>query len=154
MSVSRCGSCTLCCRIARVPELNKPVDTWCKHCDIGKGCKIHESRPDSCRNFECLWYTNEDWPADLQPSECKVMFERLEGTDVIVAQSSRGYENAWQKPLVQRFIRMMVEREGYAVIVRTEGVHQKHMILPKNRTRESVWAEVKQFAERVGITEK
>jgi len=27
-----CGNCTLCCKVNGVPELEKPVDEWCKHC--------------------------------------------------------------------------------------------------------------------------
>jgi hypothetical protein len=25
-----CGSCSLCCKLPYVAELNKPIDTWCR----------------------------------------------------------------------------------------------------------------------------
>jgi hypothetical protein len=35
----------MCCKVLGITELQKPVGKWCPHCDIGKGCKIYESRP-------------------------------------------------------------------------------------------------------------
>ena len=32
-----CDSCTACCKIMKVRELDKPANTWCAHCAIGEG---------------------------------------------------------------------------------------------------------------------
>ncbi len=53
-----CGTCTLCCKVYALPELEKPPGVWCKHCAPGKGCKIHDAPPDPCRLFNCLWMTD------------------------------------------------------------------------------------------------
>ena len=48
----------MCCRLPDIPELNKPIDTWCRHADrdgSGTGCKIYDYRPDVCRSFDCAW---------------------------------------------------------------------------------------------------
>lgn len=50
-----CGNCTACCRPLPILESGKPIGVWCKHCDKGVGCRIYESRPDSCRGFFCQW---------------------------------------------------------------------------------------------------
>ena len=60
MSVAKqraCGSCTACCKAPSLntPEYYKPPGVWCKHCAIGRGCKIYDKRPRDCQNFECEW---------------------------------------------------------------------------------------------------
>jgi hypothetical protein len=62
-----CGGCTLCCKLPRIAEVEKPRDVWCRHCDIGRGCKIYATRPKVCRDFECWWLTHEEMPEDLRP---------------------------------------------------------------------------------------
>ena len=51
-----CGDCTLCCKLPPVPSLKKEANEWCKHCDIGVGCKIYKDRPLDCQAFECFWH--------------------------------------------------------------------------------------------------
>ena len=58
-----CGTCTLCCKVFDVPSLEKPAGQWCKHCLPGRGCGIHETRPQHCRAFHCMWMT-APWLAD------------------------------------------------------------------------------------------
>ncbi len=63
-----CGSCTLCCKLLGVKETRFDTDSkewdelfdklsnkWCVHCDVGKGCKIYEERPEPCESFQCSW---------------------------------------------------------------------------------------------------
>lgn len=64
-----CGSCTICCRLVGVPETGKPAGRWCPDC-TACGCAIHPTRPQSCRNFECFWLMDEDFPEDLRPDRC------------------------------------------------------------------------------------
>jgi hypothetical protein len=67
-----CGGCTLCCRFYGVPELGKPEQERCRHC-TASGCSIHETRPASCRNFDCFWLMDENFPDDLRPDRCGVV---------------------------------------------------------------------------------
>ena len=48
-----CGTCTLCCKLLQVPEVEKPLGEWCRHCDKGVGCTIYAERPQRCRDFFC-----------------------------------------------------------------------------------------------------
>lgn len=50
-----CGSCSLCCTILRVDELEKPAGRDCVHQRGPKGCSIHATRPPICRSYRCLW---------------------------------------------------------------------------------------------------
>jgi hypothetical protein len=61
-----CGGCTLCCKIAKVPELNKPSNQWCQHCAIGVGCRTYDDRPKVCSEFTCHWLAS-DMPDEERP---------------------------------------------------------------------------------------
>ena len=67
-----CGGCTLCCRFYAVPELGKRAQEGCAHC-TATGCGIHQSRPPSCRNFDCFWLMDERFPDALRPDRCGVV---------------------------------------------------------------------------------
>ena len=68
-----CGGCTLCCRLVGVPETRKPAGTWCLDCVQGQGCGVHVGRPQSCRNFDCFWLMDEQFPEDMRPDRCGVV---------------------------------------------------------------------------------
>lgn len=67
MADRNCGECTLCCKLMGVPELKKPSAKWCVSCDQGKGCTVYEERPQSCRNFQCFWLMDENFPDEFRP---------------------------------------------------------------------------------------
>jgi len=49
-----CGTCTACCTLMAIEELNKPEFTDCAHI-CGSRCAIYEERPKSCADWDCLW---------------------------------------------------------------------------------------------------
>lgn len=56
-----------------VKSLDKKSDTWCQHCEPGRGCKIYETRPTDCREFDCLWKTGLI-PLNMKPDRTKAVF--------------------------------------------------------------------------------
>lgn len=42
------------------PELEKPHNVACEH--VGTSCGIYDTRPRSCRAFECLWLQGHGRP--------------------------------------------------------------------------------------------
>ena len=74
VSGNQCGTCTLCCKLVHVYEIDKPMGKWCPHCSLGKGCQIYETRPSECKTWNCLWlqgaFGNDP---DLRPDKCKVV---------------------------------------------------------------------------------
>jgi uncharacterized protein len=84
MSQRACGDCTLCCKLLRVAELNKPVGRLCTHCRPGEGCGIYEERPPSCRNFQCFWLMNEAFPDDLRPDRSHALVAFNDTPDSVV----------------------------------------------------------------------
>jgi hypothetical protein len=61
-----------------VPDLRKPIDTWCQHCKPGHGCSIYADRPQGCRNYICGWlispYLGDEW----FPAHCKFIIVATE----------------------------------------------------------------------------
>ena len=103
-----------------VAELNKPIDTWCRHARPGGGCSIYRDRPTSCRGFVCGWLSDELKVGDEWfPARCKMIVTRREprynlaerGALVTVDPAS---PNAWRRePYYRQLLewaqRMVVE---------------------------------------------
>jgi hypothetical protein len=68
-----CKGCTLCCKVLGVAELEKPRATWCKHCDVKAGCKIHGAHPAECRDFHCGYLTNAMLDERWAPTRSKMV---------------------------------------------------------------------------------
>jgi hypothetical protein len=126
-----CGTCTACCKIFPLPHLNKKANTWCVHCDVGKGCKIYETRVGACRTFECVWLVSqtreEAMPEELRPDKSKVVFSGTTNEWIIAATTMDGYPLAWREKGVRGIIKAMVIA-GYTVVVGPSGSLRKTMI--------------------------
>lgn len=70
-----CGSCTACCTLLSIPELQKPEATKCSH-QCQWGCGIYGERPESCRVFECLWLQGA-LGRKYKPDECGLMVSMM-----------------------------------------------------------------------------
>ena len=74
-SSRECGGCTACCTVLAVHELRKPMRWACEHivCD---GCRVYDTRPQGCRDFDCLWIRGEI-PGDEahRPDRLGVIFD-------------------------------------------------------------------------------
>ena len=69
-----CGTCTLCCKVLAIEELQKPAGPWCPKCNVGKGCSIYDERPAECRTFQCLFLFYPDMTEQWRPSKSKIVF--------------------------------------------------------------------------------
>jgi len=68
-----CGSCSLCCKLLPIRELEKPENQWCVHCRPGNGgCGIYAERPASCRGFVCDWLVNPHLGDEWYPGRAKM----------------------------------------------------------------------------------
>ena len=67
-----CGSCSLCCKLPKIDELQKPMGKWCDKCLPGKGgCSIFGApeRPQICSEYLCVWRMTDLEP-ELRPDRC------------------------------------------------------------------------------------
>jgi hypothetical protein len=90
-----CGSCTLCCRLPDIDALEKPANDWCRHCIDGEGCRIYEQRPQLCRDFLCLWRTDEGLDDSWDPARSRMMIYR-QGPQVTVLVDP-DYPEIWKQ---------------------------------------------------------
>jgi len=111
-----CGSCTMCCKIMGVEELGKPPHEWCRHTDVGYGCRIYPDRPPTCKEFECLWLQQTIFPEELRPDKCRVVLSSLRDGDGLVAFEDVGYFGAAQKGRMGRVLEK-AGRAGVPVII-------------------------------------
>ena len=115
-----CGDCSLCCKLMNVPELNKPRNVWCQHLVIGKGCGIHEARPDVCRGFYCRWTEDPALGPEWKPNKSKMVLAH-HGEDRLTVYVDPGATGAWRKePYLSRLVAMArvgLENNGILKIV-------------------------------------
>jgi hypothetical protein len=104
MKTRECGSCSLCCKLLYIRELNKPIDTWCQHCKPGKGgCTIYADRPATCRGFVCGWLSDElELGDEWFPARCKmIVTPRVPGHSAaeqgFLVTVDPAYPNAWRR---------------------------------------------------------
>lgn len=50
-----CGSCSACCHVLPVDDVNTVFMDDCQHQMEGGGCSIYDARPLNCRGFQCFW---------------------------------------------------------------------------------------------------
>ena len=119
-----CGSCTLCCTVLGIPELNKRAWDQCPHVASGTGCTIYAERPGSCRKFICGWLLDPQMGPDLKPENCHVVFDQKDGQNIF-ATCDANYPDAWRAPNVVE----VLHRLANAI-----GPNRKVIVLEKGRT--------------------
>ena len=142
-----CGPCTLCCNYPAVPELKKPINTWCEYCSVGEGCKIYNVRPESCRHYDCLWLSGCLIP-DLRPDLCRVVFERLPSGKTYLALIDPRRQKTWDKKEVKKLISMLRDAHR-SVVVNTRPAATVYAA--RGVTRAEVIADVGAAARIYGI---
>ncbi len=110
-----CGSCTMCCKTMSVQEIDKPNNVWCRHVRNHSSCAIYETRPNSCRTFDCLWLRGIGTDA-MRPDRSRVVMVEAEGE----AGGPKGFAAildptrplAWQEPSMRAFLEQIRDRYG------------------------------------------
>jgi hypothetical protein len=97
-----------------VKELRKPALRWCEHCSIGKGCGIYDGRPESCREFSCLWLSHPETPEAMKPRLTGVVIWITGDGKNAIALTRRHDPTAWRKPSVLPTLRKLAR--GLTVI--------------------------------------
>lgn len=92
-----CGTCTLCCKVIGVGELDKQPGVWCPNCKSKKGCGIYETRPTSCRTFFCLWMYEKGLTPEWKPEHAKFALVTSDGGRFLTAFVDPGAPTAWRR---------------------------------------------------------
>jgi hypothetical protein len=92
-----CDGCTLCCRVLEAVTLNKPMGVLCQHCVVGKGCGIHETRGDECRNYHCGWLIDANLGPEWRPELAHIIITYdMEGRR-LNAHADPLHPDAWRR---------------------------------------------------------
>src|SRR5215467_13067390 len=146
MSINHCGTCNLCCKVKGITELNKPMYTWCIHCDIGKACRLHETpkKPASCTAYMCLWYylqTGEDQslrlPERFRPDRTKVVVDIFEHPNYRAALFwiDLSHPDAINSNVNQDLIKMLRDEQ---VIIEARGNKRKVLAINEKTAKRMV----------------
>lgn len=100
-----CGTCTLCCKVYDVPSLEKPAGQWCRFAKPGRGCGIHETRPQHCRSFHCLWMTQTWLGPEWKPERAKMVLSVDPTTQFLFVQVDPGQPAAWKREPYYRHLK-------------------------------------------------
>lgn len=92
-----CGSCTLCCKVLKIVEVESPAGQWCQHCAPGTGCKIHPTRPDTCRDFYCMWLSEAGLGPEWKPEKSKIVLRFELNGRRIAAHVDASVPGAWRR---------------------------------------------------------
>lgn len=158
MDVNNCGTCTLCCKIMGVPELDKLPGEWCKHADMKRGCLIYEDRPPACVDFECLWLQAQTRPetnmmklSELRPDKCKGVVVTTEKSQGIVVKMDPHRPNGHKTGALKRLIdgtpklpwmvQVAGERNAKAVNEAATRLCYKHGLDPNRLEAKDDWIE-------------
>lgn len=99
-----CGTCTLCCKVVSIAELDKAAGEWCRHCKPGRGCGIHPARPFVCRGAYCEWMISNGLGPEWKPEKSKFALFKTNGGRRLTAHVDPGYPSAWRRsPYYENF---------------------------------------------------
>jgi len=132
-----CGECTMCCELLPIPELQKPESILCGFCKINKGCSVYKNRPNSCKEFNCVYIQDEDVDLELRPDNSKVMFEKVTDTLYLALELPRDI-GSWRETKVLDFIEQL-NKKGISIIVSSFTRTPKEFLLADGATKEQVW---------------
>lgn len=73
-----CGSCTLCCKLLPVREVNKGAGERCRH-QSSKGCAVYHKLgfPPSCAAWSCRWLIDDDAAKLARPDRSHYVIDMM-----------------------------------------------------------------------------
>lgn len=121
-----CGGCTLCCKLMKVGEIDKPAGAWCPSCVPGKGCGVYDTRPGECRDFRCLWlqgFLRDEW----RPDRIKAVVTSTNGGRTVQVREDASYGHEASRAQLRPFVEGLVA-SGHVVEICRGG--SKRVIAP------------------------
>jgi hypothetical protein len=100
----------MCCKVFRIPEIEKPAGEWCGHWRAGAGCSIHPIRPRVCRDFFCLWMIDPTLPDVWKPEHSRIVLMISPRERFLHAAVDPSSPQAWRKAPYFDYLRQMATR--------------------------------------------
>lgn len=129
-----CGECKECCRACNIKEINKPSGVLCWLYQEGQGCSIHDTKPNDCKTYQCVWITQKNIDVKYRPDKLGVIFEQPYNCSFWMGIELQ--DGALAKEDTAQLVRAM-NNDGAAVVLKsTNGAIQYS--LPKGMTFEQL----------------
>lgn len=148
----RCGSCTLCCKLLPVRELNKGAGERCKF-QRHTGCAIYARKPPACGLWSCMWLVGTDMGDVPRPDRAHYVIDPM--PDYIVIRDNATGEGE-KVPIIQIWmdpkfpdahrdpaLRAYLERRGAPALVRLDNESAAVVLFPPECSHDNQWHEVK-----------
>ncbi len=111
-----CGTCTLCCKVMGVKQIDKPAGKWCRHCAPGKGCLVYDTRPEECRTYVCGWLQWSELGLEWKPERSKVILGIHRATQGggarLTVTVDPSYPSAWRASPIYRKLKQWAFEGG------------------------------------------
>jgi uncharacterized protein len=119
-----CGTCSLCCILPDIAEFDKPANEPCRHCLPGGGCDAYAARPATCRDFFCLWRTDETVGAEWEPRVSRMMLYAQGPQLTVLVEPEAGaiWQEAPYRDWLEAKARVLKALGGYVVVYAGEEV--------------------------------
>jgi hypothetical protein len=104
-----CGECSFCCKALEITEFAKPAGAWCAHCQKNGGCGVYATRPNVCRDYECLWKSDRGLSSQLRPDRVGAILMEDPDSDEYRAVCDPAKPLAWRTPLVFKHLVAMAK---------------------------------------------
>jgi hypothetical protein len=104
-----CGTCSLCCKVYSVKELEKPAGRWCVHSVKGGGCGIHLERPHVCRQFFCSWRFDPNLGPEWKPEVSRFVLSADPAWQALVVMVDPDMPLAWKRAPYYAMLRKFSE---------------------------------------------
>jgi hypothetical protein len=112
-----CGPCTMCCKVLVIDHFKKDAGVLCEHCTLKGGCKVYETRPDVCRDYECDWMMERSLGPQLRPDKVGTILMEDADSDEYQAVVDPSTPMAWRNPLVFKVL-LSKAKEGRVVVAK------------------------------------
>lgn len=147
-----CGPCTLCCKVMGIKEGHVTTDTetgeethvltfvkekdqWCQHASSRQGCRIYETRPQACRDFECLWLQGRFGGGDpaFRPDKIHAVLIPTTDRKNLVIHEDPGYRGHARTALRDIIKDIISDPDRYVIVV--SGTERKFYGTPEKMAR-------------------
>jgi len=161
----KCGSCTLCCKMLPVRELDKGANERCKF-QRHTGCTVYhkEGMPLSCYYWNCRWLTGEDTHDLHRPDRSHYVIDAVpdyiaivdnatgesHNLEVVQIWCDPAHRDAHRDPVLRAYLYRRAE-EGIAALVRFSASEALNIMAPP-LCQDRQWHEVKGGNIRPGST--
>jgi len=115
-----CNGCSMCCFVLAVHEIDKPAGVWCSHCPSKRACRIYDTRPQECRDFNCGWLTSPEIGDEWNPRRSRIVLAAELDGQRLVALVHPDRPNAWRREpyysQLKQWSRAAVEHRGQILV--------------------------------------